>query len=69
MRPAAQFGVIGAGPTGARAAELLARHGASVLLFDPRARWEKPCGGRLTPAAFDEIPCGNVAALTERARV
>lgn len=51
-----EFAVVGAGPAGARAAELLSSLGARVALVDPKAPWEKPCGGGLTPAAFDEIP-------------
>ena len=54
--PTAEVGVIGAGPAGALAAELLARQGVSVLLLDPKAPWEKPCGGGLTPAALDDFP-------------
>lgn len=56
MRHRADLAIIGAGPAGARAAELLAASGASVLLLDPKVPWEKPCGGGLTPAAFREIP-------------
>jgi len=56
MRATAQVGIIGAGPAGARAAELLARRGVSVVLLDPRAPWEKPCGGGLTPPLFEGIP-------------
>jgi flavin-dependent dehydrogenase len=56
MRDSAQVGIVGAGPAGARAGELLARQGADVVLLDARAPWEKPCGGGLTPALFDEIP-------------
>lgn len=52
----AQIGVVGAGPAGARAAELLADRGADVVLFDPHAPWEKPCGGGLTASAFANIP-------------
>ncbi|MGK2962106.1 MAG: NAD(P)/FAD-dependent oxidoreductase [Gemmatimonadaceae bacterium] len=52
----AEIGVVGAGPAGARAAELLAREGADVLLLDPRAPWEKPCGGGLTASAFHGFP-------------
>ncbi len=51
-----QIGIVGAGPAGARAAELLATAGAEVVLFDPRAPWEKPCGGGLTAAAIDNVP-------------
>lgn len=56
MSVRAQIGVVGAGPAGARAAELLAGLGAEVVMFDPRAPWEKPCGGGLTISAFDAIP-------------
>lgn len=49
-------GIVGAGPAGARAGELMATLGARVVLLDPKAPWEKPCGGGLTPSAFDEIP-------------
>ncbi len=56
--------VVGAGPAGARVAELLAAMGASVVLLDPRAPWEKPCGGGLTPAAFEEMPeLGEIRSL------
>ncbi len=56
MTSTAQVGVIGAGPAGARVAELLARRGVDVLLLDPKAPWEKPCGGGLTPAVFEDFP-------------
>jgi len=52
----AQVGIVGAGPAGARAAERLADLGAEVVLLDPRAPWEKPCGGGLTAAALDKVP-------------
>lgn len=48
--------VAGAGPAGSRAAELLAARGAGVLLLDPKAPWEKPCGGGLTAAALSNTP-------------
>jgi flavin-dependent dehydrogenase len=56
MRHTAEVGIVGAGPAGARAAELLAARGTAVVLLDPKAPWEKPCGGGLTPTAFDEVP-------------
>ena len=56
MRDRANVGIVGAGPAGARAAELFAALGADVVLFDPKAPWEKPCGGGLTATLFDEIP-------------
>lgn len=52
----AEIGIVGAGPAGARAAELLADADADVLLLDPEAPWEKPCGGGITAGAFDEVP-------------
>ena len=52
----ADVGIVGAGPAGAWAAELLASAGVRVVLLDPKAPWEKPCGGGLTPPLFDEIP-------------
>ncbi len=51
-----EIGIVGAGPAGARAAELLADAGADVFLFDPKAPWEKPCGGGITAGTFDEVP-------------
>jgi flavin-dependent dehydrogenase len=56
MEYRADIGIIGAGPAGARAAELLAAAGARVVMLDPKAPWEKPCGGGLTASAFDEFP-------------
>jgi flavin-dependent dehydrogenase len=56
MMRTAEVGVVGAGPAGARAAELLSARGVEVVMFDPKAPWEKPCGGGLTPPAFGEMP-------------
>jgi flavin-dependent dehydrogenase len=56
VRHRADLAIVGAGPAGARAAELVASSGASVLLLDPKVPWEKPCGGGLTAAAFRMIP-------------
>jgi flavin-dependent dehydrogenase len=65
--------VVGAGPAGARAAELLARGGVDVLLFDPRAPWEKPCGGGIPVHALDHFPelreLGSSGRWVERARL
>ncbi|MFV1986904.1 MAG: lycopene cyclase family protein [Gemmatimonadota bacterium] len=54
--PSLDFIVVGAGPAGSRAAELFSRRGADVLLMDPKAPWEKPCGGGLTAAALENTP-------------
>lgn len=56
MNSAWDFAVVGAGPAGSRAAELLARRGASVVLLDPKAPWEKPCGGGLTASVLRHTP-------------
>lgn len=62
----AEVGIVGAGPAGARLAERLASEGVDVILFDPKAPWEKPCGGGLTPTLLDELP--ELAELTDQAR-
>lgn len=56
MTPVWDIVVVGAGPAGSRAAELFARAKKSVLLLDPKAPWEKPCGGGLTAAALHHTP-------------
>ncbi len=48
--------VIGAGPAGAHAATRLAQAGVRVALFDPKAPWEKPCGGGITHQAWSRFP-------------
>jgi menaquinone-9 beta-reductase len=44
--------IVGAGPAGARAAWVLARHGARVTIFDASHPREKPCGGGVTGRAL-----------------
>jgi len=44
--------IVGAGPAGARAAYVLARHGAKVTIFDASHPREKPCGGGVTGRAL-----------------
>jgi flavin-dependent dehydrogenase len=48
--------IVGGGPAGALAAELLATCGREVLLFDEKLAWEKPCGGGLTHKALTRYP-------------
>ena len=48
--------VLGGGPAGAFAGELLAKAGLSVTLFDEKLAWEKPCGGGLTYKAYNQYP-------------
>src|SRR4030095_3626563 len=50
-----EVAVIGGGPGGSWAATLLARRGHSVMLFDPQAPWEKPCGGGVTSRALERF--------------
>ena len=56
MTQSAEVGIIGPVPPELAPPSLLARQGRKVLLFDPKAPWEKPCGGGLTPDALDEMP-------------
>ena len=57
--------IIGGGPAGARAAEILAcgrslanaaPHGDRVVIFEERLGWEKPCGGGLSHKALRRYP-------------
>jgi geranylgeranyl reductase family protein len=49
--------IVGAGPAGSFAAELLAKHGANVALFDGRPAGEpKACGGGVTAKALKAWP-------------
>jgi len=48
--------VVGAGPAGAFCAERLARAGFAVTIYDPSHPREKPCGGGVTPGAFERYP-------------
>ena len=57
--------VLGGGPAGARAGELLARAGHSVCIFEEKLDWEKPCGGGVTDKALAEYPF-LAEALVER---
>jgi geranylgeranyl diphosphate/geranylgeranyl-bacteriochlorophyllide a reductase len=62
--------VVGGGPSGATAAEDLARQGHSVMLLD-RAGRIKPCGGAIPPACIDEfaIPDELIVAKITCARM
>ncbi len=48
--------VLGGGPAGAHAAELLAASGVNTVLLDEKLAWEKPCGGGITYKAYDKYP-------------
>jgi flavin-dependent dehydrogenase len=53
---APKVAVVGAGPAGSFCAWRLARAGAAVTIFDPSHPREKPCGGGVTPGAFEKYP-------------
>jgi len=64
---------VGAGPAGARAAWVLARHGARVTIFDASHPREKPCGGGVTGRALalvsdaiDATSCARTPIHTAR---
>jgi geranylgeranyl reductase family protein len=48
--------IIGGGPAGAMAAELIARSGRRVTVFEEKLGWEKPCGGGVTHKALECYP-------------
>jgi flavin-dependent dehydrogenase len=48
--------IVGGGPAGALAAEMLAAGQRQVLLFDEKLAWEKPCGGGVTHKALQQYP-------------
>jgi flavin-dependent dehydrogenase len=56
MRATTAVAIVGGGPAGAFAAELLARAGREVLLIDEKLAWEKPCGGGITDKALTLYP-------------
>jgi flavin-dependent dehydrogenase len=51
-----RIAIIGGGPAGAMAAAMLAHAGRTVVLFDEKLAWEKPCGGGLTHKALAQYP-------------
>lgn len=48
--------VLGGGPAGAFAAEMLASAGVNTIVLDEKLAWEKPCGGGLTFKAYNQYP-------------
>ncbi len=51
-----KIAVLGGGPAGAFAGELLASAGFPVTIVDEKLAWEKPCGGGLTAKALETYP-------------
>src|SRR5210317_1779712 len=62
--------VIGGGPSGATAAEDLARSGHHVALLDREGRI-KPCGGAIPPRLIEDfaIPSSQIVARIQTARM
>ena len=62
--------VVGGGPSGATAAEDLARAGHSVAMLDRDGRI-KPCGGAVPPRMIRdfEIPDSKIVARIQTARM
>jgi geranylgeranyl reductase family protein len=63
--------IVGAGPSGAQCARVLASSGARVLMLDKkRSGWHKPCGGGVSEIALrnHEIPL-SFAFATEGVRI
>ena len=62
--------VVGGGPSGATAAEMLARAGRSVVLLDRDGRI-KPCGGAIPPRLVSdfEIPADLIVARISSAQM
>jgi geranylgeranyl reductase family protein len=56
MQTERSIAIVGGGPSGALAAQLLAVSGRRVFLFDEKLAWEKPCGGGLTHKALKKYP-------------
>jgi len=56
LNPYYDLAVVGAGPAGCHLAAKAARAGCKVILFDPKAPWEKPCGGGITHKAWSKFP-------------
>jgi len=51
-----KIAVLGGGPAGSFAAELIAGAGYPVAVYDEKLAWEKPCGGGLTAKALERYP-------------
>jgi flavin-dependent dehydrogenase len=51
-----RIAIVGGGPAGAQCARVLAEGGCAVTLFEPRRRFEKPCGGGVPARGLAEFP-------------
>ncbi|MFX1325065.1 MAG: NAD(P)-binding protein, partial [Promethearchaeota archaeon] len=48
--------VSGAGPSGSRCGEILAKKGYKVALLEKNCNWRKPCGGAVHSSVVDLYP-------------
>ncbi|MFW9830118.1 MAG: FAD-dependent oxidoreductase, partial [Candidatus Thorarchaeota archaeon] len=48
--------ISGAGPSGSKSAQILAKAGYKVALLEKDINWRKPCGGALNPIVFEHYP-------------
>jgi geranylgeranyl reductase family protein len=48
--------ISGAGPSGSRCAEILAKAGYNIALLERDTKWRKPCGGGLNHRVLDTYP-------------
>lgn len=48
--------IVGGGPAGAYCGYELAKKGIETAIFDQSHPRDKPCGGRITPLAFEKFP-------------
>ncbi|MBD3195970.1 MAG: geranylgeranyl reductase family protein [Candidatus Lokiarchaeota archaeon] len=48
--------ISGAGPSGSKCAEILAKNGFSVALLEKDSNWRKPCGGGVSSRIFKYFP-------------
>ncbi len=51
--------VVGGGPSGTVTASVLAKNGIEVLLTEKKFSFMKPCGGGISPVAFEEFDIPN----------
>ncbi|MHA1374381.1 MAG: FAD-dependent monooxygenase [Promethearchaeota archaeon] len=48
--------ISGAGPSGSKSAEILAKAGFKVALLEKDTNWRKPCGGGVSSRIFKYYP-------------
>lgn len=48
--------ISGAGPSGSKCAQILAKAGFKIALLEKDIMWRKPCGGAINPLVFEYYP-------------